>query len=132
MNRPLDVTEWLEALRIGPDTVAADFAGELLGRVDRTDDLEAYDSLVEDLEQAAGQKFDEPWRMVEFFTDRHRLLVEIEDRLDKAGFQGDPDDALGNLLGELDELRDQVEELQAAVEVLEREAKETQTGSDLL
>ena len=118
MNRHLDVTEWLEALRIGPDTVAADFAGELLALSDRTADLEAYDSLVEDLEKAAGQKFDEPWRMVEFFTDRHHLLVEIEDRLGKAGFQGDPDDALGNLLGELDELRDH--------------AEETQTGSDLL
>lgn len=123
MNRPLDVTEWLEALRIGPDTVAADFAGELLAFMDRADDLDAYDELKADLEKAAGQSFEEPWRMVEFFTDRHHLLSELGDRLDKAGYQGDPDDALGNLLAEVDDLRTQVE-------ALEYEVKHC--GSDLL
>ena len=120
MNRPLDATEWLEALRIGPDTVAADFACELLGRVDRTDDLEAYDSLVEDLAKVAGQTFDEPWRMVEFFTDRHHLLVEIEQTLAEfklvdAFSDANPEDtadAVKRLLGELDELRERADGLE--------------------
>lgn len=106
---PVNLTEWLEIIRatgVGP---AADFASEALDIIaaNRTDD---FHNVASDLEKAAGQKFEDAWRMVEFFTDRHHLLSEVEDRLDKAGYQGDADDALGLVLSDLDILRAAAEE----------------------
>lgn len=108
--RPLSLVEWLEQVRAAGTDPAADFATEALDIIEnnRTDD---FHEVRDDLEKAAGKSFKDAWRMVDFFTDRHYLLAEIEDRLDKAGYQGDPDDALGNLLSELWELRSAANEV---------------------
>lgn len=106
---PLNATEWLEALRVGADPRAVDYAGELLDKVaylaedDRT---ETFREITADLEKAAGKSFDESWRMVEFFTDRHHLLTELEEQLENAGFEGDPADALERLLDRLTDLQE--------------------------
>lgn len=101
---PLSLAEWLEQVRAAGHDPEADFASEALEIVahNRTDDANA---MQEDLEKAAGRRFDDTWRLVEFFTDRHHLLAELVDRLDQAGFKGDPDDALGEVLSELEDLR---------------------------
>jgi len=102
---PLNLTEWLEQVRAAGHDPDADFASEALEIVahNRTDDA---NDMQDDLEKAAGQKFDDTWRLVEFFTDRHHLLDELVDQLDQAGFKGDLDDALGEVLAELEDLRD--------------------------
>ena len=101
---PLNLAEWLEQVRAAGHAPDADFASEALEIVAHNRTHEA-NSMERDLQHAAGQKFDDTWRLVEFFTDRHYLLDELVDRLDQAGFKGDPDDALGEVLAELEDLR---------------------------
>lgn len=81
---PLNTQEWLEQVRAAASDPAADFATEALDIItaDRTDE---FIDVIADLEKAAGQTFKDTWRMVEFFTDRHHLLSEIEDQLQQAG-----------------------------------------------
>jgi len=98
--KPLCLHEWLEQIRAKAASPEADFATEALDIVadNRTDDF--YD-VVSDLEKAAGQKFAETWHMVEFFTDRHHLLAEIEEQLQAAGLAGDPFKDTADIVAEL-------------------------------
>lgn len=115
---PLNATEWLEAIRLGPDP-AADFAAELLAMAARMPDADAFDDIMEDMTKAAGRTFDEPWRMVEFFTERHHILCEAESQLADAGYPGDVDDAVANLLADLRSARADLEAEQEAYRNIE-------------
>lgn len=77
--RHLDAQEWLEAQRIAGNP----FAGELLDLVAAEPDaIDARDALG-DLARLVPEEFmqGDRWRLVEWITDRLRVLDDVEDLL---------------------------------------------------
>lgn len=107
--KPLNVREWLEPLAMHDD-----FAREALEIVDLEEYSEECRGIVDYLETEQAKAPIKASDPANWFVDRSNLLSELSDMLAQAGFVGDPDDALQNLLDELEELRTENSALKVA------------------
>lgn len=91
MNLSLDLREFAEKLALSSDRETADFAKQILELVDNEHCIEEYYTIVKDLDNLTDKKF---------VGDAGKALNDIEDKL-----------------GELDEAKAKIVELQAEISV---------------
>lgn len=109
-----DLEEWAQALYVGPDREAADFALEILDLI-ANDVAEPYGELVQGLEHAAGDNAKGgAEKALEWLSGEAETLEEIRDILDKANARAsNPPDASQDvqaLLDRITELEDELDE----------------------
>jgi hypothetical protein len=99
--RPLNLQEFAEDMRRKGDIRDADMADEILALLDiEAEVAEPYSDLCADLENCAPKGLaEQPAKALEWVIDRSNLLLEIEGHLKEAKRDGDPDDAVKELLG---------------------------------
>lgn len=102
MMRPLNLEEFAQQLRLEGN----EFADEILTLSTVYDDVaEPYYGLCDDLEHYAPDRLkDKPAKAVEWLGDRSALLETIEDQLRQAGYDGDTDDAVRQVLDEAENI----------------------------
>jgi hypothetical protein len=101
--RPLDLKEFAEDMRRKGDIRDADLADEILALLDiEADVAEPYSELCLDISFLVPKELeDKPAKSVEWLGDRSNMLKEIEKHLAEAGHEGDADDAVKAVIGEL-------------------------------
>lgn len=102
--RPLNLKEFAQQLRLEGN----EFADEILVLTTLEDDVaEPYLTLCGDLEHyAKGSGKKKHTQMLEWLGDRSNLLGDIEDDLERAGYDGDADDSIKGMIGTVEEIED--------------------------
>lgn len=101
--KPYTLEEFAQELRLKGDHREVDFADEILALLNLEEEVaEPYSNLCDDLNIIAPKALtDRPEKQMEWVIDRSNLLTEIEDQLKEAKREGDPDDAVKELLDTL-------------------------------
>jgi hypothetical protein len=106
MMRPANLQEFGELLYAQGKGQEADFGAEICDMI-ANDMGEEYADLCNDLDDCLPKEslfIGKPAKAIEWLGDRVNLLVELEDTLEKNGYEGDADDALDRLISDLSEL----------------------------
>jgi hypothetical protein len=118
--KPLNISEWAEALALGSDTQVADYARQVLEMLEGMKRLEMLESeVIEPMMKAApDQLAGDEYRGCDWLIERHNLLAELEETLADNGYpvgydNGGTDGALAKVLDDLGDLRVENEALKA-------------------
>ena len=106
--RPHNLKEYAESLIVSPDCQKADWGKEILDLLEGADRLEFLEGVAETVRYHAERPDDVEGRedrAAEWLNDRHNLLADLEDVLEKNGYAGLADDALAKVLDDLEEAR---------------------------